>query len=288
MAHKEGFAENHLGDKILTSLFRPREGAVRAPCDRSHPSENQIFLPLSSLISLHMDICALSLLGLCDKESSSYRIASKEWCSTASLTEEEKAKVVTKGLCANHSRHPERLRPEISTPPAKRSKSDPSTTSPSRKITDFPGWVPISPPRSGCEKLCNGINNPDLEEFIKDKHGFVYLDEEGYLWGEKLRGWTTYRARTCTGEVAGKKTRCDKCHRLFLAMACTRSRHNKSERESTQKFTPTSALKVSPYVRDLIEQWKKENKPTHQEKKESEDDIEVEVCSFISSTQVHN
>ena len=174
MAHKEGFAENHLGDKILTSLFRPREGAVRAPCDRSHPSENQIFLHLSSLISLHMDICALSLIDLCDKESSSYRIASKEWCSTASLTEEEKAKVVTKGLCANHSRHPERLRPEISTPPAKRSKSDPSTTSPSRKITDFPGWVPISPPSSGCEKLCNGINNPDLEEFIKDKHGFVF------------------------------------------------------------------------------------------------------------------
>jgi len=217
---------------------------------------------LPSFLSLEMELCALSYLGLCDKESVSKRYATEGWCSTALLTEEEKAKVLYRPLCGNHSSHPARLRPEIQTPPLKRSKSDPPATPTSQKISpNAPGSLPITPPNSGGEKLCHGVNNPDLEKFVEYKYGFVYLDDEGYHWGEKMRGWTTYRARMCTGEVVGKKERCDECHRLFQAMSSARSRHEKSEMTGTQKFTPTSALKVSPYVRDLIDEFRKENKP---------------------------
>jgi len=187
-----------------------------------------------------------------------------------------------RALCGTHASHPARLRPEIETPPLKRSKSNPPTTPTSQRISsDQSGSAPISPPSSGGAKLCNGVHN-DLEEFMQYKYGFSVLDDEGYPWGEKLPGWTTYRARHCAGVATGKKERCHECDRLYHAMANAKTRHNNSARDGTQKFIPTSVLKVSPYVRDLIEQFKKENKP-NPEKEKDEDDIEVEVCCFISS-----
>ena len=70
-------------------------------------------------------------------------------------------------------------------------------------------------------------------------------------------------------------------------MLSARKRHNKSTKEGTQKFITTSALRVSPYVRGLIEQFRKENKPqSEEEENESKDDIEIEVRPFISSFQV--
>lgn len=246
-------------------------------------------LHLPSLCSLHMERCALSLLGRCDKEALSNRCVTASWSTAALLTEEEKTKVLFRPLCSNHGTHPERLRQEIQTPPLKRVKSDPPVTPSSQKISSrCPGSAPVSPPNSGGEKLCNGVNNRDLEEFIAYKYGFTFSDEEGYPWGEKLRGWSTYRARLCARVVLSKKERCDECHRLHHAMLCARTRDSNSAREGTQKYIPTSALKVSPYVRDLIEEFRKENKPHPQnEEKENEEDIEVEVCLFISSTQVH-
>ena len=166
-----------------------------------------VFLPpLPSHLSPNMELCALSLLGLCDKMALSDRIATETWCISAMLTEEESAKVTSNGLCSNHARHPERLRPFFEAPPSKRSKSDPPDTStPPRISPQNTGPAPITPPNSGGEKLCNGINNPDLEVFISHRHGFVIIDYEGYLWGEKQRGWTTYKARMCPGVVVSKK-----------------------------------------------------------------------------------
>ena len=110
--------------------------------------------------------------------------------------------------------------------------------------------------------MCNGINNPDLEEFVHHKFGFLYLDEEGYLWGEKMKGWTTYKARMCTGKARDKRAdRCDECHRLYKSMVSAKVRHEKSEEAGTQKYTPISSLKVSPYVRDMIAKFREENKP---------------------------
>ena len=173
-----------------------------------------------------------------------------------------------RALCGTHASHPARLRPEIETPPLKRSKSNPPTTPTSQRISsDQSGSAPISPPSSGGAKLCNGVHNEDLEEFMQYKYGFSVLDDEGYPWGEKLPGWTTYRARHCAGVATGKKERCHECDRLYHAMANAKTRHNNSARDGTQKFIPTSVLKVSPYVRDLIEQFKKENKPNQKKKK---------------------
>ena len=137
--------------------------------------------------------------------------------------------------------------------------------------------------------MCNGIQNPDLEEFMQYKFGFSVLDNNGYPWGEKLKGWTTFRARLCTRVAFAKKGRCAECDELNKAMLSARTRHNNSALNETQKFTPTSALKVSPYVRDLIAQFRKENKP-QPEIEEKEDDIEVEVSTFIffSSKYTHD
>lgn len=44
--------------------------------------------------------------------------------------------------------------------------------------------------------MCNGVNNPDLEAFIQYKYGFTYPDEKGYSWGEKQKGWTTYKSNS--------------------------------------------------------------------------------------------
>jgi len=226
-----------------------------------------------------MEICALSLLGYCDKEALPNRYATENWCSSAQLTEDEKAKVRSKPLCANHARHPDRLRPEIETPPLKRSKSDPPVTPSSQKLSsERSGSVPITPPNSGGEKLCNGINNPDLEAAIERKYGFVYLDDEGYIWGEKSKGWTTYRARMCTGVVRSKAAdRCDECHRLYQAMANAKCRNDKSEQAGTQKYTPLAALKVSPYVRDMIAKFREENKPEPETVDNDTDDLDIEV-----------
>ena len=235
--------------------------------------------PLPSLLSLQMELCALSLVGRCDKEALSGRYATDFWCSSAQLTEEEKAKVIFKPLCGTHSSHPARLRPDFETPPLKRSKSDPPVTPASQKISSSQlGSAPITPSNSGGEKKCNGINNPDLEAFVQYKFGFVYLDEDGYLWGEKPKGGTTYRAKMCTGVARSKGAeRCDECHRLYQAMANARNRHHKSEEAGTQKYTTTASLKVSPYVRDLIAKFRKENTLEEEPTNNDTDDLDIEV-----------
>jgi len=92
-------------------------------------------------------------------------------------------------------------------------------------------------------KDCSGTNNPDLENFVEYKYGFTYPDGDGYPWGEKLRGSTTFRSRECSGEaISANATRCHDCNRLFLACSNARSRHNANKEKGTQKFTPTSAL----------------------------------------------
>ena len=126
--------------------------------------------------------------------------------------------------------------------------------------------------------MCNGINNPDLEEFVHHKFGFLYLDEEGYLWGEKMKGWTAYKARMCTGKARDKRAdRCDECHRLYKSMVSAKVRHEKSEEAGTQKYTPISSLKVSPYVRDMIAKIREENKPEPEPVNNDTDDLDIEV-----------
>lgn len=226
-----------------------------------------------------MKLCALSLLDRCDQEAVHNRHATPNWCSKASLTEEEKVKIMFQELCASHGTHPDRVRPDIETPPSKRSKSDPPVTPSSQKISSSqPGSFPITPPNSGGEKKCNGINNPNLEEFVHHRFGYIYLGEDGYLWGEKQKGWPTYRARMCTGTARDKRAdRCDECHKLYKAMVSARTRHQNSEMAGTKKYTPISSLKVSPYVRDMIAKFREENRPETEPVNNDTDDLEIEV-----------
>ena len=80
--------------------------------------------PFPSLHILHMQLCALSVLGICDKEISASRYATKDWCQKALLTDEEREKVEFKPLCKNHSNRPGDLRHQFETPPGKVLKSD--------------------------------------------------------------------------------------------------------------------------------------------------------------------
>ena len=131
--------------------------------------------------------------------------------------------------------------------------------------------------------LCLGVNNTELEKFIEHKYGFAYPDEDGYPWGQKQRGWTTFRAISCREEARSKEaTRCEDCNKLNRAFSSARTRHNDSEKKGTQKYTPVSALKVSPYVRSLLEKYKKDNKEASAKQTEDSDEkIEVEVCLLI-------
>jgi len=249
--------------------------------DNRRKKKRKKIFSLLFLFSSTMERCALSLLGRCDKEASSGRYANESWCVTAKLTEEEKAKIEFKPLCKNHANRPERVTPEFQTPPLKRSKSDPPATPSSQKISSSqPASFPITPPNSGGEKKCNGINNPDLEEFVQYKFGFTYPDDEGYPWGEKLKTWPTYRARMCTGVARSKGAdRCEECHRLYKAMVSAKARHENSEEAGTQKYTPISSLKVSPYVRDMIAKFREENKPAPEPEpvNNDTDDLDIEV-----------
>jgi hypothetical protein len=235
-----------------------------------------------------MESCGLSALGLCDKEAAQYRYATESWCASVSLNPEQLLKVKGKPLCKTHATHPDRINnPATPSPPAKKHKTD-STTSPlSPHLLQSPAARPkmkdaVAQTEENKPQFspCLGTNNTDLEKFIESKYGYTYPDEDGYPWGEKLRGWTTFRARSC-GRVARSKeaTRCNDCNSLFVAMSSARTRHTHSEKKGTQKFTPLSALKVSPYVKSLLEKYKKENteSQTNQTPK-TDEEIEVEVC----------
>jgi len=126
-------------------------------------------------------------------------------------------------------------------------------------------------------KPCLGTNNEALEKFIEHRFGKIIPDDEGYLWGYKQRGWTTFKSMLCTGEArSAAALRCEECHNLFHAMS--RAKTRKSDSAEAHKFVPISSLRVSPYVREMIEKFKKENNtsasttPT-----DKDDDLEVEV-----------
>jgi hypothetical protein len=77
------------------------------------------------------------------------------------------------------------------------------------------------------------------------------------LGGEIERGDDFQVAILCTrGEVSH-------------SMSCARDRAQKSEKKGTQKYTPLSSLKVSPFVRQMLEEYKKCNA-------EESEEIEVE------------
>ena len=125
-------------------------------------------------------------------------------------------------------------------------------------------------------QACLGLNNPDLEKFVEHRFGKTIHNEEGYLWGKRNQGWATFRSEFCTGVARSyKANRCDDCHKLHSAMNLARSR--KSESSEAHKFVPFSSLRVSPYVKELLERFKKENKGTTPKHVAREDDLEIDV-----------
>lgn len=208
------------------------------------------------------------------------------------MSEEDVGKVRGLLLCENHSRHPERINsPTTPSPPAKKHKTNTPTSPLSPDTAESPTALAQTegggPEKEGKNKTksCSGINNLELETFMKYKYGFSVLDDKGYPWGEIHPDWSTYKSRFCTGEARRTKgaERCEHCHQLNQAMQNARSRHRKSEKEGTQHFIPTSALKVSPFVRDMIEKFRKENTAhkQHEREKEDENDLEIEVSDSL-------
>jgi len=121
-------------------------------------------------------------------------------------------------------------------------------------------------------------NQTALEKFVEHKYGLSYLDEEGYVWGQKKRGSTTFRSEGCTGNARSTQAkRCSDCQRLFVACSNAKSRHTASQQSGTQKFIPIASLKVSEHVKDLLEQYKKENKGTTPKHVAREDDLAIDV-----------
>jgi hypothetical protein len=232
-----------------------------------------------------METCALSILDLCDSTIGRSRFATDSWCERAKLSEQDALKVKGKQVCEYHGCHPERINnPATPSPPAKKLKTD----SPMSPLPPPMLQSPVARPQmkdaasqTAVEKTtCLGVNNANLERFIEFKFGFTYPDEDGYPWGQKQRGWTTFRAIICdrVAKSAGA-TRCNDCQKLFVACSNARSRHNQSEKKGTQKFTPISALKVSPYVKELLEKYKKENTESQTNvTPKIDEEIEVEVC----------
>jgi len=231
-----------------------------------------------------MSLCALKYLGLCGNPAAQYQYATQEWCKLAQLSEEDAAKVKDEGLCEYHSRHPERINsPTTTSPPAKKLRSDTPTSLTSPAVAKSPLSVPqmeeAGPQTAGkiAMKPCLGTNNEALEKFIEHRFGKIIPDDEGYLWGYKQRGWTTFKSMLCTGEArSAAALRCEECHNLFHAMS--RAKTRKSDSAEAHKFVPISSLRVSPYVREMIEKFKKDNNagasttPT-----DKDDDLEVEV-----------
>jgi len=234
-----------------------------------------------------MSLCALHELGICDDMVSVARYATESWCESSNLDEADVAKIKEKGLCGNHSRHPGRARrPTTPSPPAKKQniKSLRSPLSPPTTVSGLPRPSMADAVTQTEEKIeietktqaCLGLNNPDLEKFVEHRFGKTIHNEEGYLWGKRNQGWATFRSEFCTGVARSyKANRCDDCHKLHSAMNLARSR--KSESSEAHKFVPFSSLRVSPYVKELLERFKKENKGTTPKHVAREDDLEIDV-----------
>ena len=180
-------------------------------------------------------------------------------------------------------------RPTTPSPPAKKHKAE-TPTSLQSPLTEKSSLARPTMAEAGTqteqtklkEKPCLGTNNTLLETFLEDKFGFTYADEEGYSWGEKQRGWTTFRARLCTGKArSADATRCTECHRLFMACSNAFSRHKSSESRGTQHYTPIASLKVSPHVKRLLEQYRSTNNEAICHSVSKDDDLEVEVSSTL-------
>ena len=237
------------------------------------------FLPHSPLMSL----CALNQLGLCGNLAAQYRYATQDWCKVAQLSEEDMSKVQGKPLCSNHSREPTRINsPTTPSPPAKKLRSDTPTSPTSPTIAKSPLSGPqmeeAGPQTAGkiVTKPCLGTNNEALEKFIEHRFGKIIPDDEGYLWGYKQRGWTTFKSVLCTGEArSAAALRCAECNSLFHAMSKAKTRQ--STTEGAHKFIPTSSLRVSPYVKELLEKFKKDQKDTKVPEIPNVDDLEIEV-----------
>jgi hypothetical protein len=235
-----------------------------------------------------MSLCALHKLGRCNKLVNEYRNASDEWCNKVILAEEDLAKIKGKALCENHGRHPERIgRPTTPSPPAKKLKAN--------CLESFQSPITPASPKSNSKmveaatqtdekievKSCLGLNNEFLEKFIEHRFGKTILDEEGYLWGKKNEGWTTFRAEFCTGMARSNfAKRCSDCDRLHSAMSQARAKKSKSS--EAHKFVPISSLRISPYVKELLEQFKKDQKDNKAPETPNVDDLEIEVspCPF--------
>jgi len=252
-------------------------------------------------------MCVLTLLEKCQNVASADRFASQYWLRQSRLSFEEQEKVRGERLCKYHYNNPVRVASvELITTPPKRARLDPAATGddrPERPPSSNKATVTMvnagtqteedrkkssrklkstssrtNPPRGSCA----GLNNPELEDFIHQIHGFVYLDKDGYVWGEKTLGEESFYSKRCEGDARPNATRCTDCHALFLACSNARSRFNTSERKGTKKFTPLASLKVSPYIRGLLEKFKEREKATPKPPPESdipigEDDIEVDV-----------
>ena len=222
--------------------------------------------PLCTLFSPLMSLCALHELGSCDHKVAESRYATEFWCLKTDLADEELAKIKGKGLCDNHSRV---RRPTTPSPPAKKhntkslvSPLSPITASSSRSNSEMVHAATQTEEKieTGTKtKTCLGLNNPELEKFVEHRFGKTTHNEDGYLWGKKNQGWTTFRSEFCTGMARSNDAkRCDDCHKLHSAMSQARAR--KSESSEAHKFVPLSSLRVSPYVKELLEQFKKDQK----------------------------
>jgi hypothetical protein len=241
--------------------------------------------------------CILHLIGQCTDQAIKCRYATEEWCASTQLTAEQKATVRDGPLCANHHRHPERV---LETEPRMKRRK----TAELRELEILiraPTLVCVAVQTEGttCSKEtqtgatwpCAGLDHPDLAQWIEHHHGCVFLTDEGFLRGEKKKGWSTFRARECTGEARGASSkRCEECQGFFLAASNARSRYNSSEANGTAKFRSFSSMKLSPAVRDLLDRFRKaaaanatSPAPTLAR---ADDDIEIEVHSPLH--QVHH
>ena len=199
------------------------------------------------------------------------------------MSEEDAAKVKDEGLCEYHSRHPERIgRSTTPSPPAKKLKAHglESSQSPITPASPKSNSKMVEAATQTDEKIevesCLGLNNELLEKFIEHRFGKTILDEEGYLWGKKNEGWTTFRAEFCTGMARSNfAKRCSDCDRLHSAMSQARAKKSKSS--EAHKFVPISSLRISPYVKELLEQFKKDQKDNKVPEIPNVDDLEIEV-----------
>jgi len=125
--------------------------------------------------------------------------------------------------------------------------------------------------------ICS-VDSRETLEFLSDRHGKSFLDDEGYVRGITKKGESCWRSIECQGTAKSEKSeRCLSCEGLNSVIKKAKSKYLKSLEAGTQKFTPISSLKAPPYVLQKIRDLHQENEELHELLKNQEDLIDINV-----------